>query len=54
MPGLLVEGGPVTQPDRLGHIDLHVIDEVAVPDRLKQAIGEAKARMFCAGSLPRK
>ena len=28
--------------ERLGHVDLHVVDEVAVPDRLEQAVGEAE------------
>jgi len=44
----------LAQAQRLGHIDLHVVDEVAIPDRLEQSIGEPKARMFWAGSLPRK
>ena len=30
------------EPQRLGHVDLHVIDEVAIPDRLEQAVGEAE------------
>ena len=28
--------------DRLGYVDLHVIDEIAVPDRFEQAVGEAE------------
>ena len=28
--------------ERLGHVDLHVVDVVAVPDRLEQAVGEAE------------
>jgi hypothetical protein len=40
--GLLVEAGALAQAQRLGHVDLHVVDEVAVPDRLEQAVGEAE------------
>ena len=40
--GLLVERGAVVEPERLRHVDLHVIDEVAVPDRLEQTVGEAE------------
>jgi len=42
--GLLVEGAALAQAQRLGHVDLHVVDEVAVPDRLEQAVGEAKGQ----------
>ena len=40
--GRLVEAGALAEPQRLGHVDLHVVDEVAVPDRLEQAVGEAE------------
>ena len=40
--GLLVEGDAVADIEQLGHVDLHVVDEIAVPDRLKEAIGEAE------------
>ena len=40
--GLLVEGDAVADIERLGHVDLHVVDEIAVPDRLKETIGEAE------------
>ena len=40
--GLLVEAGALAEPQRLRHVDLHVIDEIAVPDRLEQAVGEAE------------
>jgi hypothetical protein len=40
--GLLVEAAALAQAQRLGHVDLHVVDEVAVPDRLEQAVGEAE------------
>jgi hypothetical protein len=39
-PGVLVEAGATVQGQRLGHVDLHVVDVVAVPDRLEQAVGE--------------
>ena len=28
--------------ERLGHVDLHVVDVAVVPDRLEQAVGEAE------------
>ena len=40
--GLLVEAGAVVDRERLGHVDLHVVDVVAVPDRLEHAVGEAQ------------
>jgi len=30
------------QAERFRDVDLHVIDEIAIPDRLEQAVGEAK------------
>ena len=41
-PGRLIEAGTHAEAQRLGHIDLHVVDEVPVPDRLEQAVGEAE------------
>ena len=41
-PGRLVEAGALAEPQRLRHVDLHVVDEVPVPDRLEQAVGEAE------------
>ena len=40
--GRLVERGTFAEPERLRNVDLHMIDEVAVPDRLEQAVGEAE------------
>ena len=40
--GRLVEAGALAEAQRLGHVDLHVVDEVAIPDRLEQAVGEAE------------
>ena len=40
--GFLVEGGAALDPDRLGHGDLHVVDELPVPDRLEDAVREPK------------
>ena len=40
--GLLVEAGALAQAQRFRHVDLHVVDEVAVPDRLEQPVGEAE------------
>ncbi len=40
--GLLVEGRPAAEAERLWHVDLDVVDEGAVPDRLEQAVGKAE------------
>ena len=40
--GLLVEGAARADPERLRHVDLDVVDVVAVPDRLEEAVGEAQ------------
>ncbi len=41
-PGRLVETDPLAQGECFRHVDLHVVDEVAVPDRLEQAVGKAE------------
>ena len=38
--GLLVVAGAALDPHRLGDRDLHVVDELAVPDRLEDAVRE--------------
>ena len=40
--GLLVELAALLHAHRLRHGDLHVIDPVAIPDRLEQSIGETE------------
>jgi hypothetical protein len=40
--GLLVEADTGADRERLGHVDLHVIDVDTVPDRLEQPVGEAE------------
>ena len=40
--GALVEAGAGADRERLGHVDLHVLDVVAVPERLVEAVGEAE------------
>ena len=42
--GALVEVGALIQAQGLGDVDLDVVDEVAVPDRLEQAVGEAEGQ----------
>ena len=42
--GLLVESGSLAEAQLLRHVDLHVIDEVAVPDGLEQPVGEAERK----------
>src|SRR6202044_3210533 len=38
--GLLVEAGALAEVEGLRHVDLDVVDEIAAPDRLEQAVGE--------------
>ena len=40
--GALVEIGTLIQAQSLGDVDLDVVDEVAVPDRLEQTVGESE------------
>ncbi len=40
--GLLVKRGAAAETERFRHVDLHVIDEIAVPDRLEETVGEAE------------
>ncbi len=40
--GAFVEVRPLIQAQRFGNVDLDVIDEVAVPDRLEKTVGEAE------------
>ncbi len=39
---VIVERRPFVEPERLRHVDLHVIDEVAVPDGLEESVGETE------------
>jgi hypothetical protein len=50
-PDGFVELGAVLDSEPLGHIDLDVVDEVAVPDRLEQAVGEAESQDVLRGFL---
>ncbi len=47
----VVERAAVLDADRLGDGDLHVIDVVAVPDRLEDAVGEAEDQDVLDGLL---
>ena len=49
--GLLVEAGAPLDPDRLRHGDLDVVDELTVPDRLEDAVGEAESGDVLHGLL---
>ena len=40
--GLFVEGGPAFDADGFGGGDFHIVDIVAVPDRLEKRIAEAE------------
>ena len=47
--GRFVEPRALPEPDFLGHVDLHVVDEVAVPDRLEQTVREPKCEDVLRG-----
>ncbi len=49
--GALVEVGPLREAERLGHVDLDVVDVVAVPDRLEEAVREAEREDVLGGLL---
>ena len=49
--GALVEVGPLVEAQRLRDVDLDVVDEVAVPDRLEQAVGETERQDVLRGLL---
>jgi hypothetical protein len=42
--GVVVEVGASFDRERLGHVDLHVGDVLAVPDRFEQAVGEPEGQ----------
>ena len=48
---LLVEAGAARDRQRLGHVDLDVVDVVAVPDRLEEAVREAQREDVLDGLL---
>ena len=50
--GLVVEGAAPLHPEWLGHRDLHVLDELAVPDRLEEGVGEAEEDQVLHRLLP--
>src|ERR1700722_2827612 len=37
-----IERRALAEPQRLRHVNLHVVDEIAVPDGLKESVGEAE------------
>jgi hypothetical protein len=49
----VVEAAASFDAKALGHRDLHVVDVVAIPDRLEERIGEAETSRFSTDSLPR-
>jgi hypothetical protein len=42
--GRFVETGTFAKPQRFGDVDLHVVDEHAVPDRLEESVREAERK----------
>ncbi len=49
--GGLVELRAPLETEGLGDVDLHVVDEVAVPDRLEETVGEAEGQDVLGGLL---
>ena len=49
--GLLVEAGATRDGERLGNVDLDVVDVVSVPDRLEEAVREAQGEDVLDGLL---
>ena len=49
--GALVVAGAAADPDVLGRGDLHVVDEVPVPDGLEQRVGEPERHQVLDGLL---
>ena len=49
--GGLVEVAALGQAELLRHVDLHVVDVVAVPDRLEEPVGEAEGQDVLGGLL---
>ena len=45
---------PVVDRQRLGYVDLHVVDVVPVPDRLEQPVGEAEGQDVLRRLLPQE
>ena len=52
--GAFVEVRPLVQTEGFGNVDLDVVDEVAIPDRLEQAVGEAERQDVLGGFLAQK
>ena len=42
--GLLVKSDAIADVQRLGHVDLDMVDEIAIPDRLEEAVGEPEGK----------
>ena len=52
--GRLVELDPILDAERLGDVDLDVVDELRLQIGSNSPLANRNARMFCAASLPRK
>jgi hypothetical protein len=50
-PGLLVEAGAALDVELLGHVDLHIRDVVAIPDRLEDPVGKPRHQDVLGGLL---
>ena len=48
-PRFLVEARPHPDRERLGNVDLHMVDVVAVPDRLEHPVGETQRQQVLHG-----
>ena len=52
--GLFVESCACAQAQRLWHVNLDVINEVAIPDRFEQAVGKAEGQNILRRFLAQK
>jgi hypothetical protein len=49
--GRFVKRRALAETQRFGHVDLHVVDEVAIPDGLEQSVREAEREDVLRGFL---
>ena len=49
--GCFVERRAVAEPECFGNVDLDVVDEIAIPDRFEQSVGEAECENVLRGFL---
>ena len=52
--GALVKADAIAKTESFRHVDLHMVDEISIPDRLEQAIGKAKRQDILRRLLTKK